>query len=229
MTPSHILLVDDEPALTHVLEPIFKAEGHRVTLASNGHEAIAAARNASPDLIILDLGLPDIDGQEVIRVIRADSDVPIIVVSARHQALEKIAALDGGADDYVNKPFELGELLARMRAARRRILRNQSELSVVKCGSLSIDLRQKLVLISGHVVRLSPKEFALLQALALSVGQVVTHKRLMQAGWDGANSDTGHLRVYIGLLRQKLEQDPSDPKFLLSEPGFGYRLVPDVT
>lgn len=229
MTPSHILLVDDEPAVTRVLETIFKAEGYRVTLASTGLEAIAAVRNAPPDIILLDLGLPDIDGQEVIRVIRADSDVPIIVVSARHQELEKIEALDGGADDYINKPFELGELLARMRAARRRILFNQSELSVIECGSLSIDLRQRLVRVSGDVVRLSPKEFALLQPLALSVGQVVTHKRLLQAGWGGATSDTGHLRVYIGLLRQKLEQDPSDPKFLLSEPGFGYRLVPDFT
>jgi two-component system KDP operon response regulator KdpE len=227
MIPSHILLVDDEPALTRVLEPILKAEGHQVTLAATGQAAILAARDTAPDIILLDLGLPDIDGKDVIRAIRAESDVPIIVISARHQELEKISALDDGADDYVNKPFELGELFARMRAASRRSRARQAEQSVIDCGTLSIDLRRRQVRLADEVVRLSPKEYALLQTLALSLGQVVTHKRLLQAGWDNAASDTSHLRVYIGLLRQKLEQDPADPKFLLSEPGVGYRLVPD--
>lgn len=227
MIPSHILLVDDEPALTRVLEPILKAEGHQVTLSATGQSAISAARDLAPDIILLDLGLPDIDGKEVIRAIRAESDVPIIVISARHQELEKIAALDDGADDYVNKPFELGELFARMRAASRRSRAGQSDVSIIDCGSLRLDLRERRVSISGEPVRLSPKEYALLQTLALSLGQVVTHKRLLQAGWNGAASDTSALRVYMGLLRQKLEQDPSDPKLLRSEPGVGYRLVPD--
>jgi two-component system KDP operon response regulator KdpE len=227
MSAAHILVVDDEPAVLSVLEPVLGAAGYRVTTAMDGGQALAADAEQHPDVILLDLGLPVIDGKEVIRRIRASSDRPIIVISARHQEAEKIAALDEGADDYVNKPFEIGELMARIRAALRRVVSSRADTAICHAGHLCIDMAARRVTLEGELIRLSPKEYALLEALARNAGRVATHKKLLAAGWGNYATDTQYLRVYIGLLRQKLEVDPADPKIILTEPGVGYRLVAD--
>jgi two-component system KDP operon response regulator KdpE len=221
---AHILLIDDEAALTSVLQPVLATAGHVVTIAATAAEGIAGADRLEPDVILLDLGLPDADGKTVIRTLRIKRDTPIIVISARHQEGEKIAALDEGADDYVDKPFEIGELMARIRVALRRA-RGQ-EATRYQSGPLSIDFEKRQVTMAGEPVRLSPKEYDLLLALARHAGRVVTHKRLLAAGWGTGSADTQYLRVYIGLLRQKIEADPGDPRLLLTEPGVGYRLAP---
>ncbi|AMK26200.1 MULTISPECIES: response regulator transcription factor [Sphingobium] len=225
MTALHILVVDDEPSLVDVLQPVLETAGYRITVAQDGRSAQAAIEAIEFDLILLDLGLPDIDGKSLLQRVRLDQDVPVIVISARHQEAEKIAALDEGADDYVNKPFEIGELMARMRAAIRRHSLSRAEASTYRAGGLAIDFPTRRVTLSGETVKLSPKEYDLLQTLARRAGQVVTHKRLLAAGWGAEATDTQYLRVYIGLLRQKIEQDPSDPCLLLTEPGVGYRLI----
>lgn len=224
MMQGHVLLVDDEPALVSVLQPVLKAAGCTVTVASDGNDALRGLIAYDPDVVLLDLGLPDMDGKAVIRAIRETSKIPIIVISARHQEAEKIASLDEGADDYVNKPFEIGELMARIRAALRRARGIENENTVFETGPLKIDFSTREVKIMGQPVKLSPKEYLLLHALARSAGQVVTHKRLLAAGWGPHGADSQYLRVYIGLLRQKIEADPSDPEIVLTEPGLGYRL-----
>jgi two-component system KDP operon response regulator KdpE len=222
---SHILLIDDEPSLVAVLKPVLGAAGYAVTIAMDARTGIAAMIEQQPDIVILDLGLPDLDGKDVITRMRAVSDIPIIVISARHQEGEKIAALDGGADDYVNKPFEIGELMARIRAALRRRGPADEGRSTYRHGDLTIDLATRHVALAGDPVRLSRKEFALLETLVGSAGQVVTHKRLLTAGWGSETADSQYLRVYVGLLRQKIEEDPGAPRLILTEPGVGYRLV----
>lgn len=221
---AHILLVDDETALTGVLHPVLTAAGHEVTAATTGAEALRQANSLLPDVILLDLGLPDQDGKAVIRTLRIKHDVPIIVISARHQEDEKIAALDEGADDYVDKPFEIGELMARIRVVLRR--KPGGEATRYKSGPLSVDFETRHVMLGGETLKLSPKEYDLLLALARNAGRVVTHKRLLAAGWGVDGADTQYLRVYMGLLRQKIEEDPSDPRLLLTEPGVGYRIAP---
>ncbi len=225
---ANILVVDDEPSLVGVLKPVLEAEGYAVTVAVDGAGAVAAVAAGGPEVVLLDLGLPDIDGKQVIGRIRAHSDVPIIVVSARHQEGEKIAALDEGADDYVNKPFEIGELMARVRAALRRRDSVQRKPAEFRAGPLAINMPARRVTLSGEVIKLSPKEYALLTTLAESAGQVVTHKRLLAAGWGDGAADTQYLRVYMGLLRQKLEEDPAEPRLILTEAGVGYRLADDL-
>jgi two-component system KDP operon response regulator KdpE len=225
MSGGHILLVDDEPGIVAALRPALRAAGHTVTVASDGHEAIAGAANADPDLVLLDLGLPDMDGKEVIARIRRRARTPIIVVSARHQESEKIAALDLGADDYVDKPFVLGILLARIRAAMRRRQGEAEPVDRFSAGRLAIDFNLREVRLDGQPVKLSPKEYNLLAALAESAGQVVTQRRLLAAGWGRSEADPQYLRVYMGLLRQKLEANPAEPELILTEPGVGYRLV----
>jgi two-component system, OmpR family, KDP operon response regulator KdpE len=220
----HILLVEDETALVAVLKPVLSAAGYHVSTAGTGAAALDQAAKVGPDVILLDLGLPDIDGKQVIAILRSTSDTPIIVISARHQEAEKIAALDEGADDYVDKPFEIGELMARIRVALRR-RPGAADTGRFRSGPLEIDFDKRLVQIGGETIRLSPKEYALLVTLARSGGQVVTHKRLLAAGWATDAADTQYLRVYVGLLRQKIEADPADPQLLLTEPGVGYRLV----
>jgi len=220
-----ILLVDDEPALIAVLEPALRAAGYVVSLAADGAATLRQLEEAEPQLILLDLGLPDIDGKDVIELIRQRSAVPIIVVSARHQENEKVAALDQGADDYVNKPFEIGELMARIRVALRRSEATRSVPLEVVAGGLKIELATKRVSLEGEKVSLSPKEWKLLQELSLSAGQVVSHQRLLAAGWSSRVTDHQYLRIYISLLRQKLEADASRPVHLLTEPGIGYRLA----
>lgn len=221
----HILVVDDEPSLVAVLQPVLEAAEYDVTVATDGAGALAALEREQPDIVLLDLGLPDFDGKQVIARIRPRSDVPIIVVSARHQEAEKIAALDEGADDYVNKPFEIGELMARVRAALRRRSNIRRRPVQFRAGPLTIDFRTRRVVLSGETIKLSPKEYALLTTLAESAGQVVTHKRLLAAGWGDSSADTQYLRVYMGLLRQKLEEDPAEPRLILTEAGVGYRLA----
>jgi two-component system, OmpR family, KDP operon response regulator KdpE len=225
MMQGHVLLIDDEPALVSVLQPVLKAAGCLVTVASGGHDGINAFVTHHPDVVLLDLGLPDMDGKAVIKAIREISQIPIIVISARHQEAEKIASLDEGADDYVNKPFEIGELMARIRAALRRAVGGFNDNATFESGPLKIDFASRIVEIMGEQIKLSPKEFQLLHALARSAGQVVTHKRLLAAGWGAAGGDSQYLRVYIGLLRQKIEADPSEPEIILTEPGLGYRLT----
>jgi two-component system, OmpR family, KDP operon response regulator KdpE len=225
MTGPHVLLVEDEQALVSVLMPVLRAAGYFVTTSSTGAGAIACAGEIAPDIILLDLGLPDLDGKEVIRCVRHKADVPVIVISARHQGAEKIAALDEGADDYVDKPFEIGELMARIRASLRRRQADLTDNKIYRNGGLSIDYARRFVEVDGEHVRLSPKEYDLLLTLARSAGQVVTHRRLLAAGWGVGTTDTQYLRVYIGLLRQKIEVDASDPKLLLTEPGVGYLLA----
>jgi len=222
---AHILLVDDEAALTAVLRPVLAAAGHDVTTGASGLEAVRQADLLQPDVILLDLGLPDQDGKAVIRTIRIKHDLPIIVISARHQEGEKIAALDEGADDYVDKPFEIGELMARIRVVLRR--KPGAEAATrYRSGPLAIDFDTRQVMLGGETLKLSPKEYDLLLALARNPGRVVTHKRLLVAGWGHDSADTQYLRVYMGLLRQKIEEDPSDPRLLLTEPGVGYRIAP---
>lgn len=224
MMAGHVLLVDDEPALVSVLEPVLKAEGCKVTVAIDGNAAISSVIAGDPDVVLLDLGLPDMDGKAVIQTIRDSSQVPIIVISARHQESEKIAALDEGADDYVNKPFEIGELMARIRAAVRRAKASEEAVAVFEAGPLKVDFTTRQVEVMGEPVKLSPKEYLLLHALARNAGKVVTHKRLLAAGWGSEGADSQYLRVYIGLLRQKVEADPSYPELVITEPGLGYRL-----
>ncbi|MBS0254664.1 MAG: response regulator transcription factor [Proteobacteria bacterium] len=226
MSGAHILLVDDEPGIVTALRPALKAAGHTVSVARDGNEAIAGAANLDPDVVLLDLGLPDMDGKEVISRIRRQANTPIIVVSARHQESEKIAALDLGADDYVDKPFVLGILLARIRAAMRRRGGGPAEPpGAFQSGRLTIDFATREVRVDGQPVKLSPKEYNLLAALAESAGQVVTQRRLLAAGWGRSEADPQYLRVYMGLLRQKLEVNPAEPELILTEPGVGYRLA----
>ena len=220
-----ILLVDDEPALIAVLEPALRAAGYIVSIAADGAAALRQLDETEPQLMLLDLGLPDTDGKDVIELVRQRSDVPIIVLSARHQENEKIAALDRGADDYVNKPFEIGELMARIRVALRRSQATRSVPVEVTAGELTIELGARRVSIEGEVVKLSPKEWKLLQELSLSAGQVVPHQRLLAAVWSNKVTDQQYLRIYVGLLRQKLEADASRPVHIRTEPGIGYRLA----
>jgi two-component system KDP operon response regulator KdpE len=225
MTSGHILLVDDEPGIVTALRPALRAVGHEVTVATDGNAALAAMTLAEPDVVLLDLGLPDMDGKAVIAKIRETSSTPIIVISARHQEAEKIAALDEGADDYVDKPFVLGELLARVRSALRRRQHLVEVPEGFEAEGLSIDYGTREVKLRGSVVKLSPKEYNLLRMLADSAGQVVTQKRLLAAGWGRSEADPQYLRVYIGMLRHKLEAAPSQPELILTEPGVGYRLA----
>lgn len=222
-----VLLVEDEPGIVAALRPALKASGYEVIVATDGSAAISRAAVGDADVILLDLGLPDMDGKQVIRAIRERDETPIIVVSARHQELEKVAALDEGADDYVDKPFVLRELLARIRAAMRRAGVRRAPVEGFAAGTLAIDYATREVTLGGERTKLGRKEYALLKVLSESPGQVVTQRRLLAAGWSGADADPQYLRVYIGMLRQKLEADPANPRLILTEPGVGYRLAID--
>lgn len=231
---AHVLIVDDEAQILRFLKPSLAAAGYTVDTAATGAEALRLAATSAPGLIVLDLGLPDMDGKDVIRRIREWSDVPIIVLSARDRETEKIAALDLGADDYVNKPFGIGELMARIRTSlRHRATSNDqaaTTLATLSGHGLELDPRNHSVLRSGETVKLTPKEFDLLHLLLRNSGRVLTHRQILTAVWGPAHvEDTQYLRVFIGQLRQKLESDTSDPKLIQTEPGIGYRfaLEPD--
>jgi two-component system KDP operon response regulator KdpE len=222
------LVVDDEPAILRFLKPALEANDYEVTSAATVAEAIKRIAAAPPDVVVLDLGLPDGDGKDVIRQVREWSDVPIVVLSAREREAEKIAALDLGADDFVNKPFGVGELMARLRTALRHRRRKRGEATTVQIGEIEIDLDRHRVARGGAEVKLTPREFELLVCLARYPGKVMTHRQLLTAVWGPAQAEeTQYLRVYIGHLRQKLEDNPDDPKIILTELGIGYRLVED--
>ena len=222
-----ILIVDDEAPFVRVLRPSLIAAGYDVAVAHSGRDALALIAQASPDVILLDLGLPDMDGKDVITALRNWTQVPIIVLSARQNEAERIAALDLGADDYVMKPFHTGELLARVRAALRHRQRREQESEAYVGKELRVDFKARQVLVSGHRIKLTRKEFDLLRTLAQHAGQVVTHRQLLAAAWGGTVTDTQFVRVYIGQLRQKIEMDPAEPRLILTEAGIGYRLVGD--
>ncbi len=220
-----ILVVEDETDIRRFLEASLRAAGHTVVTASTGRDAIAQVAKEPISLIVLDLGLPDIEGTDVIRAVRSHSATPIIVLSARTDEPQKIRALDLGADDYLTKPFGVGELLARVRVAFRRAPAGESEAPLCIDG-LEIDLTARRVRKDGVEVHLTPTEFKLLARLARSAGRVVTHRQLLAEVW-GAEfvEHTHYLRIYMGQLRAKIEADPADPRYLLTEPGVGYRLV----
>jgi two-component system KDP operon response regulator KdpE len=221
-----VLVVDDEPAILKFLKPALEANDYDVVSAATAAEAVKRIAKDVPEVVVLDLGLPDGDGKDVIREVRQWSRVPIIVLSAREREAEKIEALDLGADDFVNKPFGIGELMARLRTALRHRQQAQGEASVVKIGTLEIDTPRRQVMRAGAEVKLTSREFDLLSALARHPGKVMTHRQLLAAVWGPAQLDeTQYLRVYIGHLRQKLEERPDDPKIILTELGIGYRLA----
>ncbi len=228
MSKELILVVDDEPQIQRFLRPALEAAGYEVVEAPNGAAALRAAATSAPALVILDLGLPDMDGKEVIARLRGWSKVPIIILSARDQETEKIAALDTGADDYVEKPFGIGELTARMRTALRHRIQDAGEVTGISVDGLEIDALRRIVRRDGKALKLTPKEYDLLLLLARHAGRVVTHRTLLTSVWGPAHGeDLQYLRVFIGQLRGKIEHDPADPKIIRTEPGVGYRFMPD--
>jgi two-component system KDP operon response regulator KdpE len=227
MTSSaRILVVDDEPQIQRFLKPSLTAAGYEIVAATTGHEAIRLLATGAPDVVVLDLGLPDMDGKEVIETIRQWSETPIIVLSARDREQEKIAALDLGANDYVHKPFGIGELLARIRTVLRQRRKADGETVVYRAGDLVVDTLAHQVTRGGQAIRLTPKEFEVLSMLARNPGRVVTHRQILDAVWGKAHvEDTQYLRVFVGRLRQKIEDDPTEPKLIQTESGIGYRLA----
>lgn len=223
-----ILIVDDEPAIANTLDAVLTAKGYAADVAINAKEALAKANSKQFDLVLLDLGLPDADGKDIIQSLLHHGQIPILVVSARHQETEKVKALDAGAQDFINKPFGIDELLARIRVATRKSNAGGVKKERFVSEILDIDFETRKVVLMGDDVRLSPKEFDLLAALAQHPGQVITQRQLLIAGWNDPSVDGQYLRTYIGLLRQKLEADPSEPSLIVTEPGVGYRLAISV-
>ena len=221
---THILVVDDEPAVRRSLKACLAPRGYEVSEAGYGHEALAKVVERQPDLVLLDLGLPDLDGLAVTRSLREWCSIPIVILSVRDTEADKVAALDAGADDYLTKPFGLQELLARLRAASRRGQQNQVP-SVLVSGPLTLDLSRRQVHREGRPVVLTPTEYGVLKTLALKAGKVVTHRQLIQEVWGPVSQDLHILRVNISNLRKKLESDPGRPAFLVTEPRVGYRLI----
>ena len=220
-----VLVVDDEPPIRRFLRTSLGAVGNRVVTAENAAEALAMLTAEKPDLIILDLGLPDRSGLDVIAEIRQRSTVPIIVLSARSDERSKVEALDLGADDYIGKPFGMAELMARMRAALRHAFQAQGEQAVFASGDLAVDLVRRHVTRAGQEVKLSPKEFEVLRQLVTHAGKVLTHRHLLREVWGPAQAEeVQYLRVFIRSLRQKIEPDPTRPSHILTELGVGYRL-----
>lgn len=227
-TAIRILLIDDEVAILRFLETVLGTEEFCVHKAENGRLAIMAAAAVRPDLILLDLGLPDMDGVEVIKRIREWSKVPIIVLSVRESEDDKVLALDAGADDYLTKPFGVGELLARVRATLRRTLQ-QEQTPVYKIGELEVDLVHRRVLLAGVEVQLTPTEYDLLRLLVANAGKVLTHRQIYRQLWGAGYLEQSHvLRVNISNLRRKIEKDSARPRYIITEVGVGYRLKNDA-
>ena len=224
--PARILVIEDEPEIRRFLRASLAAQQFTVNEAETGQAGLLAATSQPPDVVLLDLGLPDISGFDVIQQLRTWSRVPIVVLSARGQEADKIAALDAGADDYLTQPFGIGELLARMRVAlRHRTTREEAARSEFTAGNLHVDLARRLVRVAGQEVHLTPTEYRLLETLIQHAGKVLTHRQLLKEVWGPGNThETHYVRVYINQLRQKLGDDASRPQLLLTEPGIGYRL-----
>jgi len=219
-----ILIIDDELAIRRFLHTVLSGSNFFLHEAGDGHAGLAAAATFRPDVILLDLGLPDIDGVEIIRRVREWSPVPIIVLSVREREDDKVAALDAGADDYLTKPFGVGELLARIRAALRRSLQQVPE-PVFTCGGLVVDLNLRRVIVEGSEVQLTPTEYDILRLFVTHAGKVLIHKQILKQVWGIAYLEQPHvLRVNISNLRRKIEADPSRPRYIITEPGVGYRL-----
>ena len=222
-----LLLIEDQGAMRRFLRPALAAHGYQVIEAQTGAEGLQFAASYLPDLILLDLGLPDMDGIEVARRLREWAEAPIIILSARGQEREKVQALDAGADDYLTKPFGLEELLARLRVARRHAERHAQSAGdgVIVAGALRVDIPRRRVLVNDAEVRLTPLEYKLVVTLARNADRVLTHQQLLKAVWGPAKAgQTQYLHVYMGHLRAKLEVDPARPRLLITEPGVGYRL-----
>ena len=226
-----ILVIEDEPALQKFLRVTLQSQDYRIIEAARGEEGLRHAAAAQPDLIVLDLGLPDIDGVEVTRRLREWSAIPIIVVSARGKEQDKVVALDAGADDYLTKPFGVGELLARVRVALRHLAsaNHRTGDPVFEVGGLRVDLAEREVKVNGRTIHLTPNEFKLLSMLVKNAGRVMTHRQLLTEVWGpGSGNESHYLRVYVNQLRQKIETDAARPQYLLTELGVGYRLVAEV-
>jgi len=224
---SRLLVVEDDAGLARAIAINLRGRGHDVDTVSDGASALATAASQPPDLVVLDLGLPDMDGVEVILGLRGWFTAPILILSARHEQQQKVAALDAGADDYVTKPFGMDELLARVRAALRRAQPNSAGAAVVQTDAFTVDLAAHKVHVGKEEVRLTPTEWHLLEVLVRYPGQLVTHRQLLQEVW-GPNyhTETNYLRLYISQLRRKLEPDPTRPRHIVTEPGVGYRFEP---
>jgi|SRR5580700_3185954 two-component system KDP operon response regulator KdpE len=229
MSRATILVVDDEPQIRRVLRTTLSSNGYEVAEATNGQEAVEFVIRGRPDLILLDINMPDMSGLEACNKIRASFEGPIIMVTVRNSEKDKISALDCGADDYVVKPFAIGELLARIRAALRRSL-SEEPLPKIETPELTVDLERRVVEVEGERIHLSPKEFGVLRLLVLQEGKPLTHKRLLQSVWGADHAEeTENLRVVINQLRKKVEKDPAHPQYILTEPWLGYRFQPPST
>lgn len=227
---TRVLVVDDEPQIRRALRMSLEAHGYEVRTASNGGEAVIAAAEEAPDLVFVDLGLPDLDGTEVIRRIRSFSQVPVIVLSVRDRQGDKVAALDAGADDYVTKPFGMEEVLARLRAALRRGAAEEPGPATVTFGAVEVDLGRRLVAIEGNRLHLTKTEYALLEALVTNPGKLLTHQWLLRRVWGpGYSQESHYLRVYVRALRRKLGDAAAAPRLILTEPGVGYRWIGEPT
>jgi two-component system KDP operon response regulator KdpE len=225
--PASVLIIEDEPHMRTLLHVTLKQEGYRCIQATNGEEGVAQALKAGPNVVLLDLGLPDVDGLDVTTRIREKSTVPIIVISARGQEEHKISALDTGANDYITKPFSTGELLARVRVALRSSppAVEETETGTVRVGDLAIDFDMRRVTVGGVEIHLTPTEYRLLGLLMRSGGRVLTHRQILRQVWGpGYEAQVQYLRVYMKKLRYKIESEPAQPKYLINEPGVGYRL-----
>ena len=222
--PLRILVVDDEPPILRFLRASLESQGYIVSTAADARTALEMVRKKAVDLVVLDLGLPDMDGLDVVRQIRDDGEtLPIIILSSRDNESAKVTAFDLGVDDYVTKPFGIDELLARIRAAQRHRLQQEGERPLFHAGDLSIDLVRRIVTVRGSEVKLSPREFDVLRLMAAHNGKVLTHRFMLEEIW-GGDADVQYLRVYIRALRQKIEADPERPIHILTETGVGYRL-----
>ena len=224
---SRVLVVDDEPQIRRTLAINLRARGFQVDLAASGEEALKAAADQPPDVVVLDLGLPGIDGLQVIQGLRGWTRVPIIVLSVREREADKVAALDAGADDYVTKPFGINELLARLRAAVRRAAPADEQVPIVQTPDFRVDLAAKQVVRDGREVRLTPTEWQLVELLVRNPGRLVSQRQLLSEVWGPKyREETNYLRVFIAQIRRKLEPDPAHPRYFITEPGMGYRYQP---
>ncbi|MGO9126798.1 MAG: response regulator transcription factor [Terriglobales bacterium] len=222
-----ILVVDDEPQITRVLRTSLSSQGYDIRVANDGETALEIMKDWTPELVVTDLSMPNMDGLELCRRLRVTSQVPIIVLSVRGEERSKVQALDAGADDYVTKPFGIEELLARVRAALRRVPAENGQTSLIEAGDFRIDLAAHKVTVSRREVHLTPKEFDLLVYLARHAGKVVTHRALLGAIWGGQSTEqVEYLRVFVGQLRKKLEPESSSPRYIVTEPWVGYRFEP---